>query len=157
MTYTDAELEGALEDALLMDPRLSAQRVELSVTDGIVTLRGTVQTEDRKQVALAIAGQHPCCRGVVDQLRVVPPGDLPDDVVARNARMALGELARPARQNVSVSASNGVVALRGTVPTEWERAAAEDLVLGATGVRGVDSELIAVGASEAFDTPDRSP
>ncbi len=156
MTFSDAELQGWLEDALFTDPRLSAQRIDVFVRDGVVTLRGTVQSEESRTVASAIAGAHPGCRGVVDHLRVVPADDLPDHIVARNAREALDTLVETARKQVKVVASGGTVTLRGSVPSEWERAAAEDVVRGADGVWHVNNELAVTGTPGAFAASGRS-
>jgi osmotically-inducible protein OsmY len=146
MTYPEAELVQWIEDAMLMDPRVSAHAIEVSVSAGVVTLEGTVQAEERKEVALAIAAAHPSCQGVVDRVRVVAPGELPDDEVAHNARAALDTLVDSVRQAAKLFVSGGVVTLRGTVPTEWERAVAEDVVLAAPGVRQVANNLSVVGA-----------
>jgi osmotically-inducible protein OsmY len=146
MTYPDAELVQWIEDTMLMDPRLSSQAVRVSASDGVVTLEGTVQADERKQVALAIAATHLSCRAVVDRVRVVPPGKLSDNEIAQNAKAALDTLADSVRQAAKLSVSGGVVTLRGTVPTEWERAVAEDVVLAAPGVRQVVNTLNIVGA-----------
>lgn len=131
---------------MLMDPRLSSQAIKVSASDGVVTLEGTVQVVERKQVALAIAATHPSCRAVVDRVRVAPPGKLSDNEIAQNAKAALDTLADSVGQAAKLSVSGGVVTLRGTVPTEWERAVAEDVVLAAPGVRQVVNTLNIVGA-----------
>jgi osmotically-inducible protein OsmY len=105
-----------------------------------------VQADERKEVALAIAAAHPVCVGIVDKVRVNPPGEVPDDEVAQNARAALDTLTNSVRQATKLSVSAGVATLRGTLPTEWERAVAEDVVLGAPGVRQVTSEVKVIGA-----------
>lgn len=159
MTYPDAELAQWIEDTMLMNPRLSSQPIQVSADDGVVTLEGRVQTHERKQVALAIAGAHPACRRVIDKVRVVPPGKLSDDAIAENARAALDTLADSVRQAAKLSVSGGVVTLRGTVPTEWERAVAEDVVLAAPGVRQVVNTLNIVGAYGGAhpDSPSAGP
>lgn len=146
MTYPDAELAQWIEDAMLMVPRVSAHAIAVSVSAGVVTLRGAVQADERKAVALAIAAAHPACQAVVDQVRVVPTGELSDEQVAQNAKAALNTLTDSVRQAAKVSVSAGVVTLCGTVPTEWERAVAADVVFAAPGVRHVANHLDIAGA-----------
>ena len=146
MTYPDAELAQWIEDTMLMDPRVSSHAIQVSVSNGVVTLAGTVQADERKEVTLAIAAAHPACQAVVDQVRVVPPGELSDDEVAQNAKAALDTLTDSVRQAAEVSVSAGIVTLRGTVPTEWERAVAADVVFAAPGTRRVVNDLNVVGA-----------
>jgi len=149
MMYTDAELVAWIEEALLTDLRLSAQPLHVEAHDGVVTLSGHVQAEERKQLALAIAAAHPACRSVVDQIRVVAPQPQSDPEIAASARAALATLVAPVRQGAQVSVTNGVVTLHGSVPTEWERAVAADVVLAAPGVRAVANNLLVADAAPA--------
>ena len=47
----DQVLAGLINQAMLQDGRLSSQPVDVTVRDGVATLRGTVQTFSRKRAA----------------------------------------------------------------------------------------------------------
>jgi hypothetical protein len=70
---TSGEIESRLETSFrsLDDPRFGAP--EISVEDGVVTLRGTVPSENRRLVMEKLAALEPGVREVRNQMTVVPP------------------------------------------------------------------------------------
>jgi osmotically-inducible protein OsmY len=138
----DEELLGRIRNALLLTETLSEHPIEVSVANGIATLEGTVQSYRRKLVAQEITVSFDGCRGVVNELKVKPPGSFPDDDVANHVRAALDAHADITKEVITVSVSDGVATLNGSVSSEWERSVAEDVALSARGVRSVQNLLV---------------
>jgi osmotically-inducible protein OsmY len=139
---SDEQLAGRIRQAFINDERVSARAIKLSVENGIVTLTGTVQSHRRKLAAQELASSFEGCREVVNELRVVPPGRLPDAEVAERVRAALRTHAEITKETMSVTVSRGSVTLSGSVSSYWERAVAEDVALGTRGVRAVTNMLL---------------
>lgn len=67
---TDEEIRQAILRQYAYDPRVKSVRPEVRVTDGAVTLSGTVPHEGAKRAAIEIARQAGGVREVVDRLEV---------------------------------------------------------------------------------------
>ncbi len=139
---TDEDLAGRIRQAILEDGRLSEQPIELTVTDGIATLLGTVHSYRRKLAAHEIAASFDACRDVVNEITVEPAGAIPDEEVANYVRAALDAHADITKDVIAVAVNNGVVTLNGNVAIEWERTVAEDVALSARGVRSAQNLLV---------------
>lgn len=134
---SDEILEDLIRQAVLHDGRLSSQRVQVSVREGLATLSGAVQTFNRKQAAEEIVSSIGGVRAVVNELEVQPLRPLPDQRVAENVRRALEVHADITKEAITVSVRGGEVTLDGTVGSHWERTLAEDVAVGTEGVRGI--------------------
>jgi osmotically-inducible protein OsmY len=145
------ELAGRIRQAIRDDERLSGQPIELIDDDGVVTLRGTVQSHRRKLAAHEIAASFDGCRDVVNELTVEPSITVPDEEVANHARAALDAHADVTKEVIAVSVTDGVATLNGHVASEWERAIAEDVAMSVRGVRSVRNLLIVDLAREIED------
>ena len=138
----DEMLCGQIKQAIMLDGRLSEQPIEVAVQNGTVTLTGTVQSHNRKLAAQLIASSFDGCRGVVNDLKVMPPGHVSDDRIAEYVRAALDAHAEITAETTTVSVSNGVATLSGTAASHWERTLAEDVALGSKGVCTVKNLLV---------------
>jgi osmotically-inducible protein OsmY len=69
-----AAVRAAVERALERHTEREADRLEVFVADGTVTLAGTVDTLAEKRAAVGAAGHVPGVRTVIDELRVDPHG-----------------------------------------------------------------------------------
>jgi len=130
----DEMLCGQIKQAIMLDGRLSEQPIEVTVQTGTATLTGTVQSHNRKLTAQLIAASFDGCRGVVNELKVKPPGHVSDERIAEYVRAALDARADITRETITVSVSNGIATLSGTAASHWERTLAEDVALGCKGV-----------------------
>lgn len=79
---TDVEIHSIIEDTYNWDPELDDRTIEVTVNDGWVTLRGTVDTYWKKlraaEKSSAIRGVH----GMTNELAVVPTRSVTDQVLA---------------------------------------------------------------------------
>lgn len=70
---SDASLQSAVNNALANDPALKGEQVRADVSNGIVTLTGTVQTEQQRQDAETVAAGVQGVSGIQNNLNVTEP------------------------------------------------------------------------------------
>ncbi|KIH77034.1 Cytidylate kinase [Geoalkalibacter ferrihydriticus] len=75
----DLILRKRVEIGLLTAPGVEDVNVDVSVSDGIVTLHGTAHSEAERREMIKIAGSCPGATDVVDRLRVIEYRTLPDE------------------------------------------------------------------------------
>ena len=138
----DVELKNEVANALLQDDRVSSHTIQVSVTNGLATLSGSIRSFRRKLAAQQIVM---ACEGICDvrnELNVEPHPSVPDDEVAASVRTALESAADITKHAIVVAVSGGKVTLTGTVASHWERVTAEDVSRGVRGVRDVVNMLV---------------
>ncbi len=139
---SDCAIARLLARLILRDARLSARRIQVELDDAGVRLRGSVRSESERAAAGALAESVPGVGPVRNELRVVPPAHVPDMVVAETLRRALESHPRVVKDSITLSVTDGVVTLTGTVSGDEERWIALDIVLGEDGVRDVQDRLV---------------
>jgi hyperosmotically inducible protein len=115
---------------------------------GVVTLSGTVSTDSDKQQAEAIAKSSAPNLVVADQISVRPPGneseakavdsDL-DKAIEKNLDATL--VKHRLKKNVKYDVKNGVVTLKGDLPSEAKREQVEKLAASVPNVKQVVNEI----------------
>ncbi|MCG6860237.1 MAG: BON domain-containing protein [Chromatiaceae bacterium] len=138
---SDADIRTAIKDAVLYDPRLLSFPIEPDVSEGWVTLRGTVDNLEAKRAAARVARNTVGVFGVTNRLKVRPPSDLSDEVIAADIRGRL--LVSPITESngITVMVHGGKAILEGTVASYLERMEAERLASKAAGVTRVSNRL----------------
>jgi hyperosmotically inducible protein len=68
----DATITARVKTVLLNDPQISATKVDVSTTDGIVTVSGTVKSQAEAARAVELAKQVTGVRDVKSALQVTP-------------------------------------------------------------------------------------
>jgi osmotically-inducible protein OsmY len=163
----DKEIEQAVEDALLYDPRVSSFKVDVEVDFGVVTLSGVVDSLIAKQSAEKDARYTDGVHWVENRLKVRMTDPLPDDRLEESIRNALQRNSLLERYEFIVSVINQTAYLYGTVDSHYEKMRAEDVtsrVLGITDVANYitvrqtwkwksDAEIKADVESELFWSP----
>ena len=140
MERTDADIARAAREALERDVFVPSDRIRTTVTAGVVTLEGTVESwTDYEDTARAIAHLGGV-REVKNNLVVEPPV-VPKDAVRQAIVGALARHAAHAAKHVSIAIVDGSVILAGFVPSWAERRAIEGAVRGTRGVKKVDNRL----------------
>jgi len=111
---TDSKIETDVKKELHWDPSLTAQDISLSVTDGIVTLRGTVPHYFEKISAAAAAQRIGGVRGVANEIEVRLHSDFVrrDEDIIEAARIAL-DWGYLVPKGVTVMAEQGWLTLGG--------------------------------------------
>ncbi|MFD0785758.1 BON domain-containing protein, partial [Micromonospora azadirachtae] len=137
---TDAEIAVAASRALEWDSFVPAERLDVTVANGWVMLRGEVEFGWQRRSAERELGRLRGVRGVTNLIEVRPPAPTDTDRMLRDVRRALGR-ALGTRQ-VSVAVDGDTLVLSGVVRSWWERDQAERVAWSAPGVREVETQLL---------------
>jgi osmotically-inducible protein OsmY len=114
--------------------------ITVDVTEGVVTLHGTARDEIQRQtIHRAIASVRDVL-GVDDRL-VLEADAVSDDEVSRALSDYVYRATRLPRGAVSVKFESGVASLGGSVPSDVQRQAIEDLIRWHNGVQEVRNGL----------------
>jgi len=137
---TDTEIARAVRSALVWDVFVPDERVQSTVSDGVVTLKGVVDSWSQRDSADRAIRNLAGVRAVLNKLEVKPP-----KVAAVDVRQAIEDALdrqaeREARQ-IRVEVRDSEVTLSGTVRSWAERQAAIGAAKGTPGVRSVQDGL----------------
>jgi len=135
----DADLRGDVLQALMLDS-LVPKTVDAEVSDGLVTLSGTVEWKYQRDEAEHVASHIVGALDVLDEIAIRHPqpnaGDVKESIkkaFKRNAALDAGEL--------DVSTENGTVTVSGTVSSWAEHDEAVDAAWSAPGVTSVRDRM----------------
>jgi osmotically-inducible protein OsmY len=148
---TDTQLQKDVRAALKWEPSVAAIEIGVAVSDGVVTLGGTVPSFAEKYAAREAVLQVAGVKAVTDYLQIEPfgPRRRDDAEIAQEATRALRShlwlLA-----GVRATVKRGWVTLRGEVSWQFQRRAAENEVRHLPGVVGLSNE-IAVKATAVLE------
>lgn len=137
---SDQGITDAVVDELAMDFAVTAATINVSTTDGVVSLSGSTNNLLAKKRAARIARTVKGVRSVVNNIEVIPVVRT-DDQIADDVETAL--LMDPAADSyeITTQVDNGVVTLSGTVESWQERNLAEKVARGVRGVRSVTNSI----------------
>jgi osmotically-inducible protein OsmY len=140
----DRDLQDEVLAALEWEPSINAAQIGVTVSDGVITLRGSVRTLQQKWIAERVARRLVGVRAVANDLDVSPTGNAvrSDSAIAEVAANALEWDSSVPDGAVKVTVRNGWVTLTGTVTHQSEKSAAELIVQRLYGVRGVANSII---------------
>jgi osmotically-inducible protein OsmY len=144
---SDREIQEAVEDVLMYDPRVNSLDVKTEVLDGRVTLRGVVDNLGAKRAAAQDARNTVGVARVKNRLKVRPEVQMSDRRIEERVRDAFLRHPYLDRYEIRVDVDNGTAYLSGAVPSYFDRAKAETVASRVKGVATVDNNL-AVTAPE---------
>ena len=145
---SDLDLRSDIEEELRWDSTIDARKIGVAVIDGIVHLTGEVRTYTDKWRAERAVERVDGVRGIANDIEVVLAGEHTDADIAKRAANKLDWNLTVPRGAVSVKVDNGWITLKGKVPFDYQRRAAERVVRDIPGVKGV-SNLISLKPSAA--------
>ena len=137
---TDADLAKAALGALNWEAAIPADRLDVTVSHGWVTLKGEVNYYFQKRDAERAIERLSGVRGVSNLLTVKPqptPQDLKSQIQKALVRHAQTDASR-----ITVELQGSEVILRGTVSSYAEKKAAEETACSASGVTEVHNRMI---------------
>ena len=137
----ESEIEAAVRDAFLYDPRVNMTAVKVEVNNGIATLRGTVDDLKEKRAAARDARNVVGVWAVKNQIKVNPVTPPSDSRIEDNVESALLRDPFVDRYQITVSVVNGAVYLYGKVDSRFEKGLADNLVSRQKGVKAVHNFL----------------
>ena len=154
---TDKDLKQQVQNALDWEPSLDASDVGISVTEGVVTLRGYVRTYAEKQTAERVALRVFGVRAVANDLDVRLPTSFErtDTEVAQAAVSALSWNSVVPAGRVTVTVADGWITLQGNVPWQYQKDAAGRSVRDLFGVKGVINSIVVEPQVKPTDVRDK--
>ena len=154
MIRTDEQIKKDVIDQLASDYRVSAADVDVKVSDGKVTLTGTVPTYTARTAANTDAWATTGVKGVTNLLTVRFPTTftVPTDTeIEGHIKDRLAGNPDVYSVDIDVSVENGVATLEGTVDAYWKKWRAEDLASDVRGVVNVQNHLAVVPSETYID------
>lgn len=141
---TDSWITAKIKIALFADSRVEGHQVHVDTKNGVVTLRGKVDSAEARTVAGDITKGSEHVKGVRNELQVVARSNrseitASDKDITKNVQTRLGQDSRLKAVNVDVN--NGVVSLSGEVKSINASAKASEVARGVAGVRSVKNDL----------------
>jgi osmotically-inducible protein OsmY len=140
LARTDSELAQAVRQTLIWNVLVPHDRIQSTVSDGWVTLEGSVDTwhqrEDTERAVRHLAG----VRGIIDRLQVEAPAVAPP-LIQSEIEAALERRADRAARRISVKVHDGTVTLTGAVRTLAEKRAVLGAARGTPGVQAIHDHL----------------
>jgi osmotically-inducible protein OsmY len=141
---SNTSLEDAVTDNLGRDPRVPEPlAIAVSADDGLVTLRGTVESFSQRRAASQAASKIDGVDEVDDQLKVnlIGADRREDDEIRGVALQALIWDTEVPSDSIDVKVNDGWITLTGDVSFQFQSDAAYDDVASLYGVYGVTNEI----------------
>lgn len=139
----DRELHQAVIKQLQQCAEVTAHRIGVAVSDGIVTLSGHVPSRLEKRAAEGIAGIVHGVKAIVENIEVEPPGRSlsKDQELAEQAyRRLTADPALPAEE-IRIYVERGMIRLTGRVSGQNQKIAAEEDLRGLPGAVAISNEI----------------
>lgn len=136
----DDEIAHAVREALRWDAYLPDDRIKTTVSGGVVTLQGVVDSWSNRMDAEKVAQRLVGVRGIVNRITV---GGTTVDPMAIKLQIerALERRAEREARRIVVSVRDGAVTLTGPVASWAERQMVERVAGSSPGVRSIDDRL----------------
>lgn len=138
---SDEEISDDVRKNLELDVWVDETKISVETIDGVVFLRGIVNSRTEKQEAESDARWIAGVVDVVNHLIVKPEMKIADAEIARDVRAALIKNTRLDLTEMNVDVSDGVVTLTGEVPNFTQKRIAEFVSFSVPGVVDVLNEL----------------
>jgi osmotically-inducible protein OsmY len=143
-TVNDSWITSKTKIALFADNRVSGTKVHVDTKNGVVHLRGKVDSDTAKAAAEEVTKGIEGVQSVKNELQVVAPSaqkavEAKDDDITKQVKARLSRDAR--LKSVDVRTDNGVVTLQGKVPSLTDSARASEVAREVAGVRAVRNDM----------------
>jgi osmotically-inducible protein OsmY len=139
----DSDIAAAAVRAIEWDDLVNVDKMDITVADGWITLKGTVDYAFQRDEAERVVRRLTGVRGV-SNLLVTKPRVAPTDL-KKKIEEALVRSAHTDATGIGVDVDGTTVTLRGTVRSYAEKKDAERAALAAPGVAIVDNRLLIAG------------
>ncbi|MFW5698311.1 MAG: BON domain-containing protein [Planctomycetota bacterium] len=147
---TDANIEQAVEDAMLYDPRVYSFDIRVQADQGAVRLTGNVDSLRAKHAAEQLAEDTVGVTTVTNLVKVRTQTAVSDDEAEQAVVDALVRNPYTEAYEIDTRVNNGTVTLSGEVTTYFEKAEAERVASRAMGVQDVINAIQVDQSQEAY-------
>lgn len=137
---TDEDIARATLNALSWDAAVPTDQIEVSVSDGWVTLKGEVERYLQRAAAERVVRRLTGVRGITNLIDVQVQPVSAD--VHLQIEQALVRNAEVDAKRIRVEIKDTVAVLKGTVRSHLEKHAAERTALAARGITAVDNRIV---------------
>jgi hyperosmotically inducible protein len=150
----DATITAKVKSKLLWNRQTHGLEINVTTTDGVVTLKGKVASDAHRDLALQLARNTTGVKQVKDQLQVSKEGEatsegarplgvkVDDGWITAKVKTMLFFSKSAAGSNIQVETDRGVVTLKGTVESKAQENAVKSEVGDMVGVKNVRSQLV---------------
>jgi VCBS repeat-containing protein len=154
---TDNDLKQHVQSALDWEPSLDAKDIGISVDEAVVTLRGNVASYAEKVTAERVTLRVYGVKAVANDLAVhlVSAFERTDTELAQATVAALKWNTMVPNDRVTVTVSNGWLALNGTLDWQYQKDAAARAVRDLTSVKGVTNNITVKPRVKTIDVRDK--
>ncbi|MCI0390893.1 MAG: BON domain-containing protein, partial [Acidobacteria bacterium] len=125
---TETRLYEAMREHLDWNPEVDSSEVDVSISEGIVTLTGFVDTNAEKLAAEHTVKGVYGVKGIANEIQIRQLSTLNDTDIARNAVHAIEIQALVPKDRITVTVTDGWVKLEGRVEWMYEKKLAESAV-----------------------------
>jgi osmotically-inducible protein OsmY len=137
----DTELQADIQKVIGCAADIDARQIKVSVQDGIVTLRGSIDSFWKKARIEDLASSMDGVLAIKNEIRVLSIDKAPDILIKKDIVSALERMEVEGLNNIKVDVVNGVVTLSGEVPTWSISFDIEDTARFTSGVTEVKNNL----------------
>lgn len=140
---TDSQIQRDVMQELEWDPSVSHAHIGVSVSNGVVSLSGTVPSYSEKSAAERAAQRVADVKAVVEKIDVKLPSssERDDQDIAHAVLQQFGWNIQVPEKDIKVTVEDGWVTLKGEVTWDFQRTAAESSIRHLTGVKGILNNL----------------
>ena len=140
---TDADIAIAASRALEWDSFVPAERLDVTVADGWIMLRGELEYGFQRRTAERELRRLRGVRGVTNLIEVRSPAPSTAEQTRRDLQRVL--LRRTGTERIQVGVTGDTVVLDGVVRSWWQREEAERAAWATPGIREVHDRLVVAG------------
>ncbi len=137
----DEDIAAQIENLLLWNPTIDASRIEVVVTNGTLTLVGSVDSTWQKHRVEHLAEDIAGVISVDNRLTVKPIVEVSDEDIRNDILATLSRNAFIDASHITVSVENGVVTLSGVVENHLAQSTALSIAHNTNGVVDVHDRL----------------
>lgn len=149
----DSQLQRELADKLRYDRvgfGIAFNSLALGVQNGSVTVNGDVRDYASRDSAIAIVETTPGVKDVIDNINILPPSPMDDDLRLQVARAIYGnsvlsKYAIDPQKPIRIVVDRGHVTLYGTVDSQMDKQIAEVQAKSVPNIFSVDNKLTVAG------------
>ena len=143
---SDSWVTSKTKIALFADERVKGRQISVETKNGMVMLRGKVDSEEAKMAAAEIANRGEHVKGVRNELQVVLPGDRPkvdtdDKAIMSMVEQRLKDDRQLKGAKINARVDSGIVTLTGEVKSLALSSRASEVLSDVPGVRAVRNDL----------------